>query len=71
MGAFWFAILGCGCFAAVFAGGALFGWKLRGMIVRKAAPDPTDQEQLRLMEEQKAFRCLQNYSAEQAYGGKI
>lgn len=69
MTAFLLGILGCGCFAAVFGAGMLLGWKLRAGIARQTAPDPSEQERLRLAEEQKAFRLLQNYSAEQAYRG--
>ncbi|MBQ4133353.1 MAG: hypothetical protein IJD04_06440 [Desulfovibrionaceae bacterium] len=52
----------------VFAAGFFAGWKLcRALSVPPARP-LTDPERTALLEEQKAFHLLQNYSAERAYG---
>lgn len=58
-------------FAAVLAMGAVSGWMVCGAVTRHSKPDlpqPEERERKRLEEEQKAFRHLQNYSTEQAYG---
>ena len=52
--------------------GAALGWGLRGAAQRgrRTAEEPTEQERRRLREEQAAFRSLQNYTVEDAYGVK-
>ena len=54
---------------AVFALGGALGWHFRGKLpaAPKAEP-PTAEEERRLRLEQEAFRQLQNYNAETAYG---
>lgn len=56
---------------ALLTAGALIGWKAHKSFVRYTAPsaEPIDeQERKRLEAEQDAFRQLQNYSADTAYG---
>lgn len=56
---------------ALFAVSAMCGWKCRKAFERHTkpqAPQPDDQERRRLIEEQQAFLCLQNYTVERAYG---
>ena len=55
----------------LYAAGAAAGWLAHRLYVKSKAPfveRPGEQERRRLMEEQQAFRLLQNYSAERAYG---
>lgn len=63
-----FGILGCFLCLAIFAGGFYTGWKLRCRLPDVTATALTEREQRHLQEEQQAFRTLQNYSAERAYG---
>ena len=78
-------ISGCGAGSGAAAGlgawtgwgagwgaGAALGWGLRGAAQRgrRTAEEPTEQERRRLREEQAAFRSLQNYTVEDAYGVK-
>ena len=47
------------------------GWILRGVYDERCYPDcpqPGETEQKRMAEQQQAINCLQNYSAERAYG---
>lgn len=53
---------------ALLLAGALLGWFLRGAAYRRTAEKPKAEELRRLAEEQAAFRQLQNYNAETAYG---
>ena len=58
-------------FTAVLAVGAVSGWMICGAVTRRRKPDlpqPEERERRRLEEEQKAFRQMQNYSVERAYG---
>ena len=59
------AVLALSCFGA----GAALGWKSAEKLRIPPAVKPLeDREAQRLREGQEAFRSLQNYSAEQAYG---
>ncbi len=49
----------------LFAGGTWFGWRIRGSTRPERLPD---KERRRIREEQDAFRKLQNYTVEDAYG---
>lgn len=58
-------------FTALLATGVALGWMACKTVARHSKPDlpqPEERERKRLEEEQKAFRHLQNYSTEQAYG---
>jgi len=51
--------------------GAVAGWLGHQAWVRRNMPKAApagEQERERLLEQQQAFQCLQNYSAERAYG---
>lgn len=59
---FLFGILGAGAGIALFYAGMKAG-------SRQPGPKAMEETEARRMREgQEAFRCLQNYSAEQAYG---
>ena len=59
------AVLALGCFGA----GAVLGWRIAEKLRMPPAAMPLEErEARRLREGQEAFRSLQNYSAEQAYG---
>jgi hypothetical protein len=54
----------------MFSGAAL-GWFAHKTFMEHTAPTPeplSEKERKNLVEEQKAFRLMQNYSTEQAYG---
>ena len=53
---------------AVLAVALVAGIGLVAVLDSMTAPEPTDPERTALLEEQKAFHLLQNYSAERAYG---
>jgi hypothetical protein len=58
-----FVILG------VFALGSLLGWKAHARFARVApVKEPEDKELKRLAAQQEAFRKVQSYSVETAYG---
>jgi hypothetical protein len=59
--------LGAVAVFGLFALGVLAGWKLRGRFVRPVAPAP-DKELQRMAAEQDAFRQMQQYNADVAYG---
>lgn len=68
---FVYGFLGALVCLALLAGGGAVGWNIRKAVARHSKPDlpqPEERERKRLEEEQKAFRHLQNYSTEQAYG---
>jgi len=65
---FLFGILGCFLSLALFASGFAAGWKLRCRLPDITADPISEREKSRLQDEQQAFRTLQNYSAERAYG---
>ena len=68
---FVYGFLGALVCLALLAGGGVIGWNIRKAVTRHSKPDlpqPEERERKRLEEEQKAFRHLQNYSTEQAYG---
>ena len=56
----------------LFAAGIFVGWKLRAADekrrVRKTAAELTEQQVREMKEQQEAFRQLQNYTPETAYG---
>ena len=59
------AVLALGCFGA----GAVLGWRIAEKLRMPPAAMPLEErEARRLREGQEAFRSIQNYSAEQAYG---
>lgn len=59
------AVLVLSCFGA----GTVLGWRAGKTLRTPPAARPLEeQEERRLREGQEAFRTLQNYSAEQAYG---
>ena len=59
------AVLALGCIGA----GAVLGWRIAENLRMPPAAMPLEErEARRLREGQEAFRSLQNYSAEQAYG---
>jgi len=56
---------------ALLSVGGLCGWNAHKTFIKHTAPvaeKPGDEERRRLREEQQAFRELQNYSTERAYG---
>ena len=58
------------CLVLLVVGGVT-GWLVCKAVTRHSKPDlpkPEEQERKRLVEEQKAFRQMQNYSTERAYG---
>lgn len=66
--AFLIGALGAVLAVGLFALGAFAGWKAHGRFSR-ARVDPAPEQELReLKAQQEAFRELQNYSAETAYG---
>lgn len=59
------AVLALSCFGV----GAALGWKSAEKLRTPPAAKPLEEQEARLLREgQEAFRSLQNYSAEQAYG---
>ena len=61
----------CGALAALglLALGALAGWQGRRVLKeQRGVPPVREKENRRLQQEQQAFRQLQNYSAQRAYG---
>lgn len=56
----------------LFIGGGLLGWFIRGRLerqrVRRTAKELTKRELQALKEQQEAFRQMQNYTPEIAYG---
>ena len=68
---FLYGFLGALACVVLLAGGGAMGWMICRGVTRRSKPtlpQPEEQERKRLVEEQKAFRQLQNYSTEQAYG---
>ena len=53
---------------ALFASGAFVGWKACRHFYRAKAESPAEAELRQLAEEQEAFRQMQNYNADVAYG---
>ena len=54
----------------LFAVGGLVGWLARAKFYRAKAESPEEAELRRMQEEQDAFRQVQNYNADVAYGIK-
>ena len=50
--------------------GGFVGWQLARRQARPMTKALSEGEDRRLREEQEAFRLLQNYTVERAYGGK-
>ncbi len=51
--------------------GGLCGWQVHKAFVRynkPQLPDPGEQERRKMIEQQRAFNLLQNYTVERAYG---
>lgn len=53
---------------ALFAAGAMTGWKARGRFYTAKAESPAAEEVRRMEAEQAAFLQMQNYNADVAYG---
>lgn len=56
--------------ALLFTGGVI-GWHLHRAFVKHTSPvaePPGEKERKRLIEEQQAWRTMQNYNADRAYG---
>lgn len=67
--AFLWGVLGAAAVAALLGLGFALGWHGRGAIPSSRRPEaPGEAEERRLAEEQEAFRLMQNYSTERAYG---
>lgn len=60
--------LGAVAVFGLFALGVLTGWKLHKRFARPTAPPAPDTELRRLAAEQDAFRQMQHYNADIAYG---
>ena len=71
---FVYGMVGALAVLLLFIGGAFAGWKARDYIARrefkKTAKELSADELRPMAEVQEAFRELQNYSAEKAYGMK-
>ena len=70
---FLYGILGTILVMALFSGGVVLGWKLNIRFYRTPKMKPEDpikqQKELeRMKEEQEAWRVMQDYSVERAYG---
>ena len=68
--AFLLGLAGGAAAAALLLSGTILGWQLARRQVRSTAEALSEGEDRRLREEQEAFRLLQNYTVERAYGGK-
>ena len=68
--AFFMGLAGGAAVAALLLSGIILGWQLARRQVRPTAETLSEGEDRRLREEQEAFRLLQNYTVERAYGGK-
>lgn len=53
---------------ALLAIGAFAGWTARAKFYQAKAESPAEEELRRMQEEQEAFRLMQNYNADVAYG---
>jgi len=72
---FFIGAIGAVCVLLLFAAGVFLGWKLRGMDekrkIRKTAAELSAQDLQLMKDQQEAFRMMQNYTPEMAYGYKI
>ena len=68
--AFLLGLAGGAAVAALLLTGGFLGWQLARRQMRPTAEALSEGEDRRLREEQEAFRLLQNYTVERAYGGK-
>lgn len=63
--------LGALTVVALFVGGGIFGWCAHKTFLKHTTPvaeKPGEKEREMLKAQQQAFRVLQNYSTERAYG---
>jgi hypothetical protein len=71
---FLYGVLGTVAVLILFFGGVFAGWKLKQFDERRTAKrfakELSEEERRRLREEQDAFRQLQNYNTDTAYGYK-
>ena len=68
MSIFLYGVFGALFVLTLLSIGALIGWNLRARTWKPKAEAPDVSEIQRMQEEQDAFRQLQNYSADVAYG---
>ena len=68
---FLYGVLGVIAVQVLFAGGFLLGWMARKSYYRPEPPDMTNSEKQKLEDmkaQQEAWRVMQDYSVETAYG---
>jgi hypothetical protein len=66
-----YGFLGALLAMALVVAGAVCGWLVCKAVIKHTKPElenPGEKERQRLIEQQQAFRQMQNYSVEQAYG---
>ena len=63
-----FGFAGAAAALGLFFAGGYVGWRLRETLSRRPAERTGEAERRRLREEQAAFRRMQNYTVEDAYG---
>ena len=68
--AFLLGLAGGAAVVGLLLAGGFVGWQLARRQARPTAEALPEGEDRRLREEQEAFRLLQNYTVERAYGGK-
>ena len=68
--AFLLGLAGGAAAVGLLLAGMALGRQLAGRQARPTAEALSEGEDRRLREEQEAFRLLQNYTVERAYGGK-
>lgn len=71
---FVYGVIGALAVLILFFGGGFAGWKLREYVYQRAceqkAKELTESERRQLMDQQEAFRQMQNYNVDVAYGWK-
>lgn len=71
---FLYGVIGTVAVLVVFFGGVFTGWALKkyddSRVAKNHAKELTESERRKLEEQQDAFRQLQNYNADVAYGNK-
>ena len=69
---FLYGVAGAAVVLALFFGGVFAGWKLKAYddrrVSRRRVAELGEKERKRLEQEQEAFRLLQNYNTDRAYG---
>ena len=69
---FLYGVLGAVGVLALFFGGVVAGWQLKKYddrrIARNRADELSTEERRKLEQEQEAFRLMQNYNTDRAYG---